>query len=67
MCGPSRGKSEIALILTLFYYFRENNVKSGGRLILHHVVALIAERQGGTCSNRPLSLLLSVICFMSKI
>ncbi|MFS7999834.1 hypothetical protein Hanom_Chr12g01171271 [Helianthus anomalus] len=50
-----RGKSESALVLTLFYYFRENNVKSSGRLIMHHVMALIAERQKGTCTNRSLS------------
>ncbi|MFS7971370.1 hypothetical protein Hanom_Chr09g00831921 [Helianthus anomalus] len=59
------GKSESALILTLFYYFCENNVKSG-RLIMHHVVALMAERQKGTCTNRSLSRLLSVMCLMSK-
>ncbi|MFS7935475.1 hypothetical protein Hanom_Chr05g00403921 [Helianthus anomalus] len=27
---------------------------------MHHVVALIAERQGGTCTNRLLSRLLSL-------
>ncbi|KAJ0705162.1 hypothetical protein HanPI659440_Chr14g0570501 [Helianthus annuus] len=27
---------------------------------MHHVVALIAERQGGTCTNRHLSQLLGV-------
>ncbi|MFS7960899.1 hypothetical protein Hanom_Chr08g00708451 [Helianthus anomalus] len=43
----------------LFYKFRENNVKSGGQLIMHHVVALIAERQKGTCTSRLLSRLLS--------
>ncbi|MFS7929393.1 putative Lunapark family protein [Helianthus anomalus] len=37
----------IVVILTLFYFSRENNVKSGGWLIMHHVVALIAERQEG--------------------
>ncbi|MFS8020274.1 putative vacuolar ATPase assembly integral membrane protein Vma21 [Helianthus anomalus] len=37
-----------------------------GRLIMHHVVALIAERQKGTCTNRSLSRLLSVMCLMSK-
>ncbi|KAJ0823702.1 hypothetical protein HanPSC8_Chr16g0746711 [Helianthus annuus] len=52
--------------ITLFYLFRENNVKSGGRLIMHQVVALIDERQKGTCTNRPLSRLLSVMCLMSK-
>ncbi|MFS7948247.1 putative pre-mRNA cleavage complex subunit Clp1, clp1 domain superfamily protein [Helianthus anomalus] len=56
MCGPSGGKSEIALILTLFNYFRGNNVKSGGQLIMHLVVALIAERQGVTCTNRPFNI-----------
>ncbi|MFS7962072.1 hypothetical protein Hanom_Chr08g00722351 [Helianthus anomalus] len=66
MCGPSEGKSEITLILTLFYLFRENIVKSGRRLIMHHVVSLIAERQKGTCTNWPLSRLLSVRCLMSK-
>ncbi|MFS7905245.1 hypothetical protein Hanom_Chr01g00045401 [Helianthus anomalus] len=65
MCGCSGGKSESALILTLFYYFRENNVKRGEWLIMHHV--LIAERQGGTCTNRHLSQLLSVMCLMSKV
>ncbi|MFS7968061.1 hypothetical protein Hanom_Chr09g00793151 [Helianthus anomalus] len=39
---------------------------SGGRLIMHQVVALIAERQKGTFTNRPLSQLLSVMCLMSK-
>ncbi|MFS8010811.1 hypothetical protein Hanom_Chr14g01301381 [Helianthus anomalus] len=34
---------------------------------MHHVVALIVERQGGTCTNRQLSQLLSVKCLMSKI
>ncbi|MFS7908325.1 hypothetical protein Hanom_Chr01g00081851 [Helianthus anomalus] len=66
MCGPSGSKSEIALILKLFYYFRENNVKSDGRLIMHHVVTLTAERQKGTCTNRTLSQLLSVMCIMFK-
>ncbi|MFS7933881.1 hypothetical protein Hanom_Chr04g00385041 [Helianthus anomalus] len=33
---------------------------------MHHVVALIAERQGGTCTNRLLSQLLSVMFLMSK-
>ncbi|KAJ0751490.1 hypothetical protein HanLR1_Chr05g0193961 [Helianthus annuus] len=33
---------------------------------MHHVVALIAERQGVTCTNRLLSRLLSVMCLMSK-
>ncbi|MFS7948834.1 hypothetical protein Hanom_Chr06g00564471 [Helianthus anomalus] len=33
---------------------------------MHHVVALIAERQGSTCTNRCLSQLLSVMCLMSK-
>ncbi|MFS7955142.1 hypothetical protein Hanom_Chr07g00639151 [Helianthus anomalus] len=33
---------------------------------MHHVVALIAERQGGACTNRRLSHLLSVMCLMSK-
>ncbi|MFS8006578.1 hypothetical protein Hanom_Chr14g01250851 [Helianthus anomalus] len=37
-----------------------------GRLIMHHVVALIAERQKGTCTNRSLSRLLSVMCLISK-
>ncbi|MFS8012185.1 hypothetical protein Hanom_Chr14g01317891 [Helianthus anomalus] len=32
-----------------------------GWLIMHHVVALIAKRQRGTCTNRHLSQLLSVI------
>ncbi|MFS7934179.1 hypothetical protein Hanom_Chr05g00388561 [Helianthus anomalus] len=31
-----------------------------GWLIMHHVVALIAKRQRGTCTNRHLSQLLSV-------
>ncbi|MFS8010633.1 hypothetical protein Hanom_Chr14g01299351 [Helianthus anomalus] len=43
------------LTLPLFYQFRENNVKSGGWLIMHHVVTLIAERHGGTCINQSLS------------
>ncbi|MFS7920891.1 hypothetical protein Hanom_Chr03g00230211 [Helianthus anomalus] len=33
---------------------------------MYHVVALIAERQKGTCTNRSLSRLLSVMCLMSK-
>ncbi|MFS7963147.1 hypothetical protein Hanom_Chr08g00734721 [Helianthus anomalus] len=33
---------------------------------MHHVVALIAERQKGTCTTRYLSRLLSVMCLMSK-
>ncbi|MFS8033995.1 putative protein gravitropic in the light 1 [Helianthus anomalus] len=33
---------------------------------MHHVVALIGERQKGTCTNRPLSRLLSVMCLVSK-
>ncbi|MFS7972773.1 hypothetical protein Hanom_Chr09g00848741 [Helianthus anomalus] len=33
---------------------------------MHHVVALIAGRQGGTCTNWSLSQLLSVMCLMSK-
>ncbi|MFS7955998.1 hypothetical protein Hanom_Chr07g00649401 [Helianthus anomalus] len=33
---------------------------------MHHVVVLIAERQKGTCTNRPLSQLLSVMCLWSK-
>ncbi|MFS7913294.1 hypothetical protein Hanom_Chr02g00140161 [Helianthus anomalus] len=65
MYGHSGRKSNIALILTLFYYFCENNIKSNRRLIMHHVVALIAKRQGGTCINQSLSRLLSVICLMS--
>ncbi|MFS7931800.1 hypothetical protein Hanom_Chr04g00360281 [Helianthus anomalus] len=65
MCKPE-GKSKIALILMLFYKFRENNVKNAGRLIMHHVVALIAERQRGTCTNRSLSRLLSVMCLRFK-
>ncbi|MFS7909131.1 hypothetical protein Hanom_Chr01g00091161 [Helianthus anomalus] len=40
---------------------RFDNIKRGGWLIMHHVVALIAERQGGTCTNRQLSQLLSVM------
>ncbi|KAM0022609.1 hypothetical protein Hdeb2414_s0023g00630471 [Helianthus debilis subsp. tardiflorus] len=60
------GQSEIALILMLFNQFRENNIKSSGWLIMHHVVALMTERQKGTCINRPLSRLLSVVCLMSK-
>ncbi|MFS7970992.1 hypothetical protein Hanom_Chr09g00827481 [Helianthus anomalus] len=64
--GARGGKSESALILTLFNQFRENNVKRGGWLIMHHVVALIAERQGGTCTNQQLSQLLSVMCLMSN-
>ncbi|MFS7945731.1 hypothetical protein Hanom_Chr06g00527631 [Helianthus anomalus] len=55
MCGCLGDKSESALILMLFYQFRENNVKIGGWLIMHHVVTLIAERQGSTCTNWPLS------------
>ncbi|MFS8009368.1 hypothetical protein Hanom_Chr14g01283911 [Helianthus anomalus] len=66
MCGRSGGKSESALILALFYSFRENNVKRGGWLIMHHVVALIAERQVGTCANRQFSQMLSVMYLMSK-
>ncbi|MFS8014132.1 hypothetical protein Hanom_Chr15g01341021 [Helianthus anomalus] len=31
-----------------------------------HVVVLITERQKGTCTNRPLSRLLSVMCLVSK-
>ncbi|MFS7949529.1 putative transcription factor WD40-like family [Helianthus anomalus] len=34
---------------------------------MHHVVVLIAERQGGTCTNQSLSLLLSVMCLLSKV
>ncbi|MFS7901446.1 hypothetical protein Hanom_Chr00s214276g01841521 [Helianthus anomalus] len=64
MCGSSEDKSEIALILTLFYLFRKNNVKSGGRLIMQHVMAFIAERRNVTSTNRPLSRLLSVMCLM---
>ncbi|MFS7923327.1 hypothetical protein Hanom_Chr03g00259451 [Helianthus anomalus] len=67
MCGPSEGKSETALILTLFCLFRENNVKSGGQLIMNHVVTLMAERQKGTLINRLLSRLLSVMCLISKV
>ncbi|MFS7939857.1 putative protein-serine/threonine phosphatase [Helianthus anomalus] len=37
-----------------------------GWLIMHYVVTLIAERQKGTCTNRPLSRLLSVRCLVSK-
>ncbi|MFS7923912.1 hypothetical protein Hanom_Chr03g00266431 [Helianthus anomalus] len=33
---------------------------------MHHVVAFIAERQKGTCTNRSLSRLLSVMCLMFK-
>ncbi|MFS7901583.1 hypothetical protein Hanom_Chr01g00001391 [Helianthus anomalus] len=66
MCRRSGDKSESALILTLFYQFRENNVKRGGWLIMHHVVALIAETQGGTCANRHLSQFPSFMCLMSK-
>ncbi|MFS7996571.1 hypothetical protein Hanom_Chr12g01131481 [Helianthus anomalus] len=33
---------------------------------MHHVVALISERQGGTCTNLPLSQVLIVMCLMSK-
>ncbi|MFS8017129.1 hypothetical protein Hanom_Chr15g01376691 [Helianthus anomalus] len=33
---------------------------------MDYVVALIAERQKGTCTNRSLSRLLSVMCLMSK-
>ncbi|MFS8016403.1 hypothetical protein Hanom_Chr15g01368301 [Helianthus anomalus] len=65
--GVGGGKSERALILTLFYSFCENNIKRGGWLIMHHLVALIAERQGGTCVNQRLSQLLSVMCLMSKV
>ncbi|MFS7979329.1 hypothetical protein Hanom_Chr10g00926031 [Helianthus anomalus] len=36
--------------------------KSGGWLIMHHVVALIAERQGGTCTNRPFCRELCALC-----
>ncbi|MFS7947818.1 hypothetical protein Hanom_Chr06g00552671 [Helianthus anomalus] len=35
-------------------------------LIMHRVMALIAERQKGTCTNRPLYRLLSVMCIVSK-
>ncbi|MFS7973850.1 hypothetical protein Hanom_Chr09g00861501 [Helianthus anomalus] len=55
MCGRSGGKSEMVLTLTLFYQFSENNVKSAGWLIMHHVVTLIAERHRGTCINQSLS------------
>ncbi|KAJ0760132.1 putative von Willebrand factor, type A, copine, von Willebrand factor A-like domain superfamily [Helianthus annuus] len=34
---------------------------------MHHVVALIAERQGGTCTNRRLSQLLSVMCLCPRL
>ncbi|MFS7924997.1 hypothetical protein Hanom_Chr03g00279201 [Helianthus anomalus] len=34
---------------------------------MHHVVTLIAERQKGTCTDRSLSRLSSVMCLMSKI
>ncbi|MFS8009139.1 hypothetical protein Hanom_Chr14g01281061 [Helianthus anomalus] len=66
MSGPSGATSEISLILTLVYSFRENNIKSDRQLIMHHVVTLIAERQNGTCTNRPLSRLLSIMSLMSK-
>ncbi|MFS7937551.1 hypothetical protein Hanom_Chr05g00428981 [Helianthus anomalus] len=56
----------MVLTLTLFYYFRENNVKSGGWLIMHHVVALIAERHGGTCTDRSLFQLFGCYYLRSK-
>ncbi|MFS7929488.1 hypothetical protein Hanom_Chr04g00333101 [Helianthus anomalus] len=34
---------------------------------MHHVMALITERQKGTRTKRSLSQLLSVMCFMSKV
>ncbi|MFS7922087.1 hypothetical protein Hanom_Chr03g00244631 [Helianthus anomalus] len=34
---------------------------------MHHVVALIAERQGGTRTNGPWSRLLSVMCLISRL
>ncbi|MFS7978870.1 hypothetical protein Hanom_Chr10g00920541 [Helianthus anomalus] len=33
---------------------------------MHHVVALIAERQKGTCTNRPLSRLLSAVYILTS-
>ncbi|MFS7987456.1 hypothetical protein Hanom_Chr11g01022901 [Helianthus anomalus] len=33
---------------------------------MHHMVTLIVERKVGTCTNRLLSQLLSVMCLMSK-
>ncbi|MFS7988299.1 hypothetical protein Hanom_Chr11g01033111 [Helianthus anomalus] len=33
---------------------------------MHHVVALIAERHGGTCTNQSLSRLFDVMCIRSK-
>ncbi|MFS8003065.1 hypothetical protein Hanom_Chr13g01209531 [Helianthus anomalus] len=38
-----------------------------GWLIMHHVVALIAERQGVTCTNWPLSQLLSVMPYVQGL
>ncbi|MFS7919161.1 hypothetical protein Hanom_Chr03g00209551 [Helianthus anomalus] len=35
-------------------------------LIMHHVVALIAERLKGTCTNWPLSGLLNVMCLKAN-
>ncbi|MFS8012255.1 hypothetical protein Hanom_Chr14g01318681 [Helianthus anomalus] len=66
ICALPGVKSEIAPTLSVILIIRENNVKSSGRLIMHHVVGLIAERQGGACTNRLLSRLLSVMCLMSK-
>ncbi|MFS7999125.1 hypothetical protein Hanom_Chr12g01162341 [Helianthus anomalus] len=65
-CGRLGGKSEMVLTLTLFYLFRENNVKSGGWLIMHHVVTLTAERHG---VHAPISLCpdcSSFMCLRSK-
>ncbi|MFS7978593.1 hypothetical protein Hanom_Chr10g00917271 [Helianthus anomalus] len=55
MCVGAQGQKLKCTNLTLFYEFRENNVKRGGWLIMHHVVPLIAERHGSTYTNRPLS------------
>ncbi|MFS8005290.1 hypothetical protein Hanom_Chr13g01235631 [Helianthus anomalus] len=66
MCELLEGKSESLLILTSFYQFNENNVKSGGQLIMHDVVTLIAKRKKCTCTNWPLSQLLGVMCLMSN-
>ncbi|MFS7970598.1 hypothetical protein Hanom_Chr09g00822811 [Helianthus anomalus] len=49
------------IYFTYFVYFKVTS-SLRKRLTVHHVVASIAERQKGTCTNRLLSRLLSVMC-----
>ncbi|MFS7960544.1 hypothetical protein Hanom_Chr08g00704331 [Helianthus anomalus] len=51
MCGLIRQKRNCTDFNVIFLI----SLKSGGQLIMHHVVALIAERQKGTFTNRFLS------------